>query len=51
MDSHAASDTDVTANDCDDNESESDCAYYQWYLDRLSAWKDYLEEFNNQMMI
>ena len=40
------SDTELKAKDCDDNEDTNDCAYYQWYYDRLSAWKEYYEEFN-----
>ena len=40
------SDTELKANDCDDNEDTNDCAYYQWYYDRLRAWKEYYEEFN-----
>ena len=45
----ADSDTTVTAYDCNDNEYSTDCAHYQWELDRLSAWKDYLEEFEKKI--
>ena len=45
----ADSDTTVTAYDCYTNDNTNDCAYYQWQVDRLSAWKDYLEEFEKKI--
>ena len=49
MTTSAASDTSVTKTDCSDDDYTEDCKYYQWRLDRLSEWKNYLDEYNKKV--